>query len=74
MGKSKILIKEETSKDAQGNTLLNRKVIANMVNHTEVIYEDVILAKDFLTDSSPLSNFQRWAIKHHLEKDFNEEK
>lgn len=47
MGKSKIVIEENTSKDEQGNTLLNRKVIATIVNHTEVIYEDTILAKDF---------------------------
>lgn len=74
MGKSKIVIEENTSKDKQGNTLLNRKVIANIVNHTEVIYEDTILAKDFISDNGVLSTFQRWAMKSHLEKDFNEEK
>ncbi len=72
MAKSKIYIEEETSEDAQGNTLLNRTIIANIINHIEVIYEDTILAKDFIKDDSPLSNFQRWANQLHVEKDINE--
>lgn len=68
MAKSKVFITEEISKDAQGRTLLNRRVVAKMVNRTYVVYEDVILASDFIKDDSPLSNFQRWAIGLHSAK------
>jgi len=72
MAKSSILIKEETSKDENNNTILKRKVIAKMVNRTIVIYEDVILAKDFISDDSPISRFEQWAINLHKYKSINE--
>lgn len=65
MGKSVIVIEEESLKGEDGKYQLKRSIKATILGQEEVVYEDTVSKIDFVSNSSFLNDFERWVLELH---------
>lgn len=62
MSKCQFILEEETLKDVNGKTVLNRTIFINNDGIKSLIYEDQINPIILNSENNPINNFEKWVI------------